>query len=138
MLCVEDVLDALAWAQASGGAPGLERRTRANAAALDRWVERTPWIDYLAVDPATRSPTSVCLRLAASAAAGVPTPRQAAWFQRLTATLEHEGVAFDIGSYRDAPPGLRIWCGATVDAEDVVALTQWLDWAYATVGTPAG
>jgi phosphoserine aminotransferase len=138
MLCVEDVLDALAWAEANGGAAGLERRTRANAAALDRWVERTSWIDYLAVDPATRSPTSVCLRLAAPAAAGVPAPRQAAWFQRLTAVLEQEGVAFDIGSYRDAPPGLRIWCGATVEVEDLAALTGWLDWAYATIGAPAG
>jgi phosphoserine aminotransferase len=138
MLCVEDALDAMAWARANGGTAGLERRTRANAQAIDRWVERTPWITYLAVDPATRSPTSVCLRLSAAAAAPLAPQAQAAWFQRITAMLEDEGVAFDIGSYRDAPPGLRIWCGSTVDTEDLTALTHWLDWAYATIGKPAG
>jgi len=130
MLCVEDALDALAWARSVGGAAGLARRTRANAAALQQWVERTPWIEYLAADPALRSPTSVCLRLSADAAAGRSTAEQAAWFKRLAAILEAEGVAYDIGSYRDAPPGLRIWCGATVATEDIVALTEWLDWAH--------
>jgi phosphoserine aminotransferase len=130
MLCVEDALDALAWARSIGGAAGLERRTRANAEALQRWVERTPWIEYLAADPALRSPTSVCLRMAAPAAAGRSAAEQAAWFKRVAALLEAEGVAYDIGSYRDAPPGLRIWCGATVETEDIVALTEWLDWAH--------
>jgi len=134
MLCVEDALDALAWARAVGGAAGLERRTRANAQALQRWVERTPWIEYLAADPELRSPTSVCLRMAEAAAAGRSTADQAAWFKRLAALLEAEGVAYDIGSYRDAPPGLRIWCGATVESEDIVALTEWLDWAHARAG----
>jgi phosphoserine aminotransferase len=130
MLCVEDALDALAWARSIGGAAALEARTRANAQALQHWVERTPWIEYLARDPATRSPTSVCLRMADAAAAGRPREVQAAWFKQLTTALEAEGVAYDIGSYRDAPPGLRVWCGATVETDDIVALTQWLDWAY--------
>ncbi len=138
MLCVEDALDAMAWARSIGGAPALERRTRENAAALGRWVDRTPWIDYLAVDPATRSPTSVCLRLAAGAAAGRTTEQQAAWFKKIIAALEAEGVAYDIGSYRDAPPGLRIWCGATVETDDIVALTQWIDWACAAHGEGLG
>lgn len=136
MLCVEDVLDALAWARSVGGAAGLERRTRANARALDEWVARTPWIAYLAAEPATRSPTSVCLRLAGAGAALAP-EQQAAWLKRLVAVLEEEGVAYDIGSYRDAPPGLRIWCGATVETDDVRALTVWLDWACAALGGPA-
>jgi len=131
MLCVEDALDALAWARSIGGADGLARRTRENAAALQRWVDRTPWIDYLAVDPDTRSPTSVCLRLAQPAATHLSTEQQSAWFKKITGVLEAEGVALDIGSYRDAPPGLRIWCGATVERADIEALTQWLDWAYA-------
>jgi len=109
MLCVEDALDAMAWARSVGGAAALERRTLDNARALQRWVDRTPWIDYLAVDPATRSPTSVCLRLAPPAAAGLTAEQQSAWLKKIIAALETEGVAYDIGSYRDAPPGLRIW-----------------------------
>jgi phosphoserine aminotransferase len=136
MLCVEDALDAMAWARSVGGAAGLERRTRANAAALAQWIERTPWVDYLAVDPATRSPTSVCLRPSGPAAA-LGAEAQAAWFKSIVAALEDEGVAYDIGSYRDAPPGLRIWCGATVETEDLVVLTEWLDWAYEAIGKPA-
>jgi phosphoserine aminotransferase len=130
MLCVEDALDALAWARGLGGGAGLERRTRANAQALQRWVERTPWIDYLAADPAIRSPTSVCLRMAEGSAAGLDREGQAAWFKKIAGALEQAGVAYDIGSYRDAPPGLRIWCGATVETQDVEVLTEWLDWAY--------
>ncbi len=138
MLCVEDVLDAMAWARSIGGAAGLARRTRANAEALRQWVERTPWVEYLAVDPETRSPTSVCLRLPRDMANGVATEAQAAWFRKITAALEAEGVAYDINSYRDAPPGLRIWCGATAETDDIVALTQWLDWAYAVYGPELG
>jgi phosphoserine aminotransferase len=138
MLCVEDALDALAWARTVGGAAGLAARTRANARALQAWVERTPWIDYLAADPAVRSPTSVCLRLAGPAAAG-DRAAQSALVKRIGAALEAEGVAYDIGAYRDAPPGLRIWCGATVETADIESLTQWLDWAYALqAATPAG
>jgi len=138
MLCVQDALDAIAWARSIGGAPALERRTRENAAALQRWVDRTPWIDYLAVDPATRSPTSVCLRLAQAAVAHLSAEQQSAWLKKITAALEAEGVALDIGSYRDAPPGLRVWCGATVETSDIVALTQWLDWAHAMHGDDLG
>jgi phosphoserine aminotransferase len=122
MLVIEDWIDALEWARGLGGLPALIARTEANARALFDWVERTPWIEPLAVDPATRSTTSVCLRLP-HAAPDIP--------KRLAALLERERVAFDIGAYRDAPPGLRIWCGATVDTADVIALTHWLDWACA-------
>jgi phosphoserine aminotransferase len=138
MLCVEDALAAMAWARSVGGAAGLARRTRENARTIEGWVERTPWIEYLAADPALRSPTSVCLRLARDAARTISIEQQAEWFRRIGALLEEEGVAFDIGSYRDAPPGLRIWCGATVESSDLAALTQWLDWAYAAVGAAPG
>ncbi len=132
MLCVEDALDAMAWARSIGGASALAGRTRENARVLGHWVDRTPWIDYLAQDPQTRSPTSVCLRLSAAAAAGISAERQSAWFKKITSALEAEKVAYDIGSYRDAPAGLRIWCGATVETDDIIALTQWIDWAHAT------
>jgi len=138
MLCVEDALDAMAWARSIGGAQGLARRTRENAAALQRWVDRTAWIDYLAADPASRSPTSVCLRLAPAAASHLSPEQQSAWFKKIASALEAEGVAFDIGSYRDAPPGLRVWCGATVQTDDIVALTEWFDWAYAIYGEELG
>ena len=138
MLCVEDALAAMAWARSVGGAAGLEARTRANARALGEWVDRTPWITYLAADPETRSPTSMCLRMAPAAARTLTTEEQAQWFRRIITALEEEGVAYDIGSYRDAPPGLRIWCGATVEAEDIVTLTEWLDWAYAVHGAGLG
>jgi len=138
MLCVEDALDAMAWARSVGGSAGLAQRTRDNARALGAWVERTHWIDFLASDPALRSPTSVCLRLPPHLARELAPAEQLAWFRRLTAALEDEGVAFDINSYRDAPPGLRIWCGATVEVDDIVALTHWLDWAYAQYGAGLG
>lgn len=128
MLVIEDWIDALEWAQGLGGLPALIARTETNARALYDWVERTPWIEPLAVEPATRSTTSVCLRLP-HASPDVP--------KRLTALLEREGVAFDIGAYRDAPPGLRVWCGATVETADVIALTHWLDWAHAEVTAAA-
>ena len=124
MLAVEDYIDALTWAKSIGGLQELYARADANAAALDRWVEATPWVAHLAVDPATRSNTSVCLSLP-GASPDVP--------KAIAALLEKEGVAFDIGGYRDAPPGLRIWCGATVDTADVAALGPWLDWAHAQV-----
>ena len=124
MLAVEDYIDALTWAQGLGGLQELYARADGNAAALDRWVEATPWIEHLAKNPATRSNTSVCLTLP-GAAEEVP--------KKIAALLEKEGVAFDIGGYRDAPPGLRIWCGATVDTADVVALGPWVEWAYGEV-----
>ena len=131
MLCVEDALDALAWARSIGGARGLAQRTQDNFRALAQWVERTPWVDFLAADPASRSPTSVCMKLADPALASMSLERQAAFCKRMTSMLEKEGAAFDIGSYRDAPPGLRVWCGATIESEDGGALGEWFDWAYA-------
>ena len=133
MMCVEDALDAMAWARSVGGAQGLARRTQDNYRALSQWVERTPWIDFLATDPGWRSPTSVCMKLADPALTSMSLEQQAAFCKRLTSMLEKEGVAYDIGSYRDAPPGLRVWCGATVESDDIKALVAWLDWAYAIV-----
>ena len=140
MLCVEDYLDALKWAASIGGLAELRRRADLNLAVLAAWVARTPWIDFLAADPATRSNTSVCLKVVDPAVAALPAEGQADFAKKLAAVLEKEMVAFDIGGYRDAPPGLRIWCGATVDADDLEALTPWLDWAFAGVSaelTPA-
>ena len=133
MLCVEDYIDALEWAADLGGLDGLIARSDANAAALGAWVERAPWIDHLALDPATRSTTSVCLRIVDPAVTSLDPEAQAAIPKRIAALLEDEGVAFDVNGYRDAPPGLRIWCGATVDTADIEALCPWLDWAYGEV-----
>jgi phosphoserine aminotransferase len=135
LLCVEDALDGLAWAEGIGGLPALLARVEANAAAIAGWVARTSWIDYLARDPATRSPTSVCLRLADSA---LDAGAQAALAAAIAGALEREGVAFDIGAYRDAPPGLRLWAGATVETADLAALFPWLDWAYGEASAAAG
>lgn len=123
MLCVEDYLDALAWAESQGGVKGLTARANANLAIVDNFVRENSWIRFLAKDPATRSNTSICLTL------DLPPAKVKA----LTALLEKEGVAFDIGHYRDAPPGLRIWGGATVEPEDMHALMGWLKWAYTVV-----
>ncbi|MEQ8967490.1 MAG: phosphoserine transaminase [Azospirillaceae bacterium] len=133
MLAVEDALDALAWAERIGGVPELIRRSEANLSALARWVETTDWIDFLADDPATRSCTSICLQIVDPWFRGLDRDAQAAVPKRITALLEDEGVAYDINGYRDAPPGLRIWGGATVETADIEALTPWLDWAYAQV-----
>ncbi len=135
MLCVEDYLDALAWAESVGGLSGLMARADANAAVLFDWIERTPWVANLAVDPATRSNTSVCLRIVDAEVAALPAADQAAFVKRIVARLDAEGAAFDIGSYRDAPVGLRIWTGATVETADVEALIPWLDWAFAVEKT---
>src|SRR5579883_1127278 len=131
MLCVEDYLDALEWAKAIGGLKTLIGRADANMKTIADWVAKTPWIDFLAVDPATRSNTSVCLKVVDPAVAALPAEAQAAFAKGMASLLEKEKVAYDIGSYRDAPPGLRIWCGATVEASDVEALTHWLDFAFA-------
>ena len=133
MLCVEDYLDALKWAAGIGGLQGLYARADANFAALDHWVAKTPWIDFLAEVPETRSNTSVCLKIVDPRVAGLSQDAQADFAKKLASLLEKEGVALDAGGYRDAPPGLRIWCGATVDTADLEALTPWLDWAFATV-----
>jgi phosphoserine aminotransferase len=126
MLCVEDWLFALGWAEQVGGLPALIGRADANTAALDRWVQSTDWIEHLAADPAIRSNTSVCLQFADRADPETNTARQKA----IVKLLDGEGAAYDIGAYRDAPPGLRIWCGATVDTADIEALGPWLDWAW--------
>ena len=131
MLCVEDYLDALHWAKSLGGVEALFARADANAKAIADWVASTPWIDFLAKVPATRSNTSVCLKVVDPQVAALSADAQAAFAKGLSGLLEKEKVAFDIGAYRDAPPGLRIWCGATVETSDVVALTQWLDYAFA-------
>jgi phosphoserine aminotransferase len=131
MLCVEDYLDALEWAKAAGGLSGLRARADANARDIADWVARTPWIDFLARDPALRSNTSVCLKVVDPAVSRLPAEAQATFVKGIAAALEREGVAYDIDAYRDAPTGLRIWCGSTVERSDVEALTLWLDWAYA-------
>ena len=126
MLCVEDWLVALEWAERTGDLKALIARADANAAALDRWVQRVDWIEHLATDPEIRSNTSVCLQFADRSDDDANRARQKA----LVKLLEREDAAYDIGAYRDAPPGLRIWCGATVDTADIEALGPWLDWAW--------
>jgi phosphoserine aminotransferase len=126
MLAVEDYIFALEWAVAVGGLAGLVARSEANAAAVGAWVERTDWVEHLARAPETRSNTSVCLRFAES---GDP-EAQSALVRKMAGLLEAEGVGFDLASYRDAPPGLRLWCGATVETDDLDALFPWLDWAF--------
>lgn len=133
MLCVEDYIDALEWADSIGGLQGLIAKSEANLKVLEDWVGKTDWVDFLAADKATRSNTSVCLKVADPWLATLDADAQAAVPKKLAALLDAEGVAYDIGGYRDAPPGLRIWAGATVDAPDLEALTGWLDWAYASV-----
>lgn len=132
MLCVEDVIDALTWAQGIGGLSAMRARADANLAVLADWVAKTPWVDFLAADPATRSNTSVCLKVVDPRVTALPADAQADFAKTLASRLEKEGAALDVGGYRDAPPGLRIWCGATVETADVAALVPWLDWAFET------
>jgi len=132
MLCVEDVIDALEWAQGIGGLSAMRARADANLAVLADWVAKTPWVAFLAADPATRSNTSVCLKVVDPRVAALPADAQADFAKTLASRLEKEGAALDVGGYRDAPPGLRIWCGATVETADLEALTPWLDWAFET------
>jgi len=131
MLCVEDYLDALEWAKAIGGLSALRARADGNAKVIAEWVGRSDWIDFLASDPAVRSNTSVCLKVVDPAVTRLSADAQAAFVKSISAALEKEGVAYDIDAYRDAPPGLRIWCGSTAERADIAALTLWLDWAYA-------
>ncbi|MGE0222312.1 MAG: phosphoserine transaminase [Acetobacteraceae bacterium] len=133
MLCVEDALDGLRWAERIGGLPALIARSEANLAAVARWVDRTAWVDFLASDPATRSCTAICLKITASWFTALAAADQAKAAARLASLPEQEGIAYDIGAYRDAPPGIRIWGGATVDTADIEALLPWLDWAHAEV-----
>jgi phosphoserine aminotransferase len=131
MLCLEDYLDALEWAKSVGGLPALQARADANAKVIADWVERTGWIDFLAREPSQRSNTSVCLKVVDPAVTKLSADAQAAFVKGVAAALDKEGVAYDIDAYRDAPSGLRIWCGSTIERADVEALTFWLDWAYA-------
>ena len=130
MLCLEDYLDALEWAKAVGGLPALEARADANTKVIADWVARTGWIDFLAREPSQRSNTSVCLKVVDPAITRLSADAQAAFVKGIAATLDKEGVAYDIDAYRDAPSGLRIWCGSTAERSDIEALTLWLDWAY--------
>jgi phosphoserine aminotransferase len=131
MLCVEDYLDTLNWAESIGGVKALIARADANAKVLHDWVANTPWIENLAVDPATRSNTSVCLKIVDPVVARLPIDAQRAFVKQLEAMLDKENAAHDIAGHRDAPPSLRIWCGSTVEKVDLEALTPWLDWAFA-------
>ncbi|MFK7944187.1 MAG: phosphoserine transaminase [Paracoccaceae bacterium] len=133
MWCVADYQDALEWASGIGGLDALMAKADANAAALQAWVDEAPWIENLVAEPALRSNTSVCLKITDPEIAGMDEATQRAFTKSLCGMLEAEGVAFDINGYRDAPPGLRIWCGATIDTSDVEALTPWLDWAFAAL-----
>jgi phosphoserine aminotransferase len=132
LLATEDYLDALKWAESIGGLEALIARADANADVLAKWAAKTDWVDFLAADPACRSNTSVCLKVVDKRVTGLSEDGQADFAKKLAALLEKEGVALDAASYRSAPPGLRIWCGGTVDAADVAALTPWMDWAFAT------
>jgi phosphoserine aminotransferase len=131
MLCVEDALDGLKWAEQLGGLSALIQRSEANLKAIADWVDATAWVDFLAVDPSTRSNTSICLKIADPWFNALTLEEQAKGIKKMVALLESEQVAYDIASYRDAPPGLRIWGGATVETADIEALLPWLDWAYA-------
>jgi phosphoserine aminotransferase len=130
MLCVEDALDGLAWAERIGGLPALIRRSEANLGAVADWVARTDWVDFLATDPRTRSCTSICLAIVDPVFAALDAKSRAALVKRMTGRLEEERVAFDVASYRDAPPGLRLWGGATIEHGDLEAVLPWLDWAW--------
>jgi phosphoserine aminotransferase len=133
MLCVEDALDGLLWAESIGGLPGLIRRSEANLATIARWVEQSSWAAFLAEKPETRSCTSICLKIVDDWFTALSPEKQAESAKKLAKLLEKQEVAFDIASYRAAPPGIRIWGGATVETADIEALLPWLDWAYATV-----
>ena len=132
LLATEDYLDALKWAQSIGGVAALQARANANAKVLADWVTRTRWVDFLAPVEATRTNTGVCLKVVDDRVTSLPEAAQAEFAKKLAAVLEKENVAVDAASYRSAPPGLRIWCGATVEQSDLQALTPWLDWAFDT------
>ena len=133
MICVEDALDALAWAQELGGLSALVSRSEANLAAVEEWVANTEWVDFLASISAQRSSTSICLKIVDPWFQALCHEEQVMVPAKLDAILDAEGAAYDINGYRDAPPGLRIWGGATVETDDLEALFPWLDWAYANV-----
>jgi phosphoserine aminotransferase len=131
LLATEDYIDALKWAESIGGSEALFARANASTKVLTDWIARTPWVESLTVDPATQSNTSVCIKVVDPRVTGLDAEGQADFAKKLASLLEKEGVALDAASYRAAPPGLRIWCGATIEASDVEALTPWMDWAFA-------
>ncbi len=133
LLAVEDAIDGLKWAESIVGRPALIARAKSNLAAIARWVEATTWIDLLAQEPAIRSWTSVCLKITDDWFDRLPADARRAAVKRIEALLEAEGAAYDIAGHRDAPPGLRLWCGSTIERADVEALLPWLDWAYGEV-----
>jgi phosphoserine aminotransferase len=132
MLCVEDALDGLNWAEGVGGLPGLIQRSEANLNAIAAWVGQRSWVDFLAEKPETRSCTSICLKIIDPWFTGLNPEDQAKFAKKLAGLLDKQDVAYDIAAYRAAPPGLRIWGGATVETADIEALLPWLDWAYLT------
>jgi phosphoserine aminotransferase len=132
---LEDWIDALEWAKGAGGLTELIRRTEQNAAALGDWVGRTDWVEYLAEDAAIRSTTSVCLKIVDARVTALDDAARQAFVKRMKTLLEAEGAAFDVESHRNAPAGLRIWCGCTVETDDIVAATPWLDWAFETAAS---
>jgi len=134
MLVVEDYLDALTWAEAQGGLKALIARADANLDAISTWVRTSDWVEFLAIEPRTRSSTSACLKIKDKWFAALAQDAQASVAKKIADILAKEGIAFDIASYRSAPPGLRIWCGATIERQDLEALTPWLDWAWSQVG----
>jgi phosphoserine aminotransferase len=133
MLCVEDALDGLKWAESIGGLSGLVARSQANLKALEKWVAKSSWAGFLAEDKGIRSSTSICLKITDPAYLALPAEDQAKHAKSIGSRLDREGVAYDIGSYRDAPAGIRIWGGATVETSDIELLLPWLDWAYEEV-----
>jgi len=133
MLCVEDYLDALKWAECAGGLKGLIDRSQRNLKVIENWVENTRWVDFLAENSATRSNTSVCLKITDPWFVEMSADQQAETTKQMVGLLEKEGAGFDIESYRDAPAGLRIWCGATVESSDVELLMPWIEWAYSEI-----
>jgi len=133
MLCAEDILDALAWAEKLGGLRSLVARSEANLSVITDWVAKTNWVDFLARDPRTRSCTSICLKVIDPWFVALDADARAAAIKKMVSLLDKEGVAYDIAGYRDAPPGLRIWGGATIDRADIEALLPWLDWAFAEI-----
>ncbi len=133
LLCVEDAIDGLRWAEEIGGLPALIARSEANFAAIEAWVQATPWVDFLAEDPTTRSTTSICLKVVDPWFLDLSSDAQQAATKALAAEIEAAGAGYDIGAYRDAPPGLRIWGGATVETADIEALLPWLDWAFGLI-----
>ena len=133
MICVEDAIDALKWAESIGGSPALVKRSNANLAAFEKWVAKSDWIDFLAESKEIRSNTSVCFNIKAPWFLKLSDEDKTKAAKKITSMLDKEGVAYDINSYSKAPAGIRVWCGATVETSDIEALTPWLDWAYEAV-----